>query len=234
MKSIMKSKEDLIRDQRGVTLLIVLVMSVLLVVLGLSMTVSSMTEFSMSHELQNKKIASLTASGGFASVINSLEGETLDNLLSDATDVPKYFNYSVPTPSSDAEIYFNRNPIAPIEAMNIDFDNPPTQIGTRSVAGLLTSASGETLPSGGRYWAKLTDNDDGDSDFTTDQDGKVYLRVLAVSKIGAGQISTFGGTVKNTVSILEAALKLDGTFSVDAPLSFVAPRCPIHPRIPHR
>jgi len=96
MKSIMKSKEDLIRDQRGVTLLIVLVMSVLLVVLGLSMTVSSMTEFSMSHELQNKKIASLTASGGFASVINSLEGETLDNLLSDATDVPKYFNYSIP------------------------------------------------------------------------------------------------------------------------------------------
>ena len=201
------------------TLLIVLVVSVLLVVLGLSMTVSSMTEFSMSHELQNKKIASLTANAGLVAATDQLLGASLDTLLTATTNVPKYINYSEPTSGSDAETYFNRNPIAPMEAMNVDFDNPPSQIGTRSVAGLLTSAAGDTLPSGGRYWAKVTDNDDGDSDLTTDQDGTVYLRVLAVQRIGAGQISTFGGTVKNTVSILEATVGTDSTFYLEAAMT---------------
>ena len=113
MKSILKSKEDLIRDQRGVTLLIVLVMSVLLVVLGLSMTVNSMTEFSMSHELLNKKIASLTANAGLVVATDKLLGASLDTLLAATTSVPKYINYSEPTSGSDAETYFNNisNPL---------------------------------------------------------------------------------------------------------------------------
>jgi len=204
-------------------LLIVLVMSVLMVVLGLSLTVSSMTDFSISHELQNKKMALLTADAGLAAVKDQLKGVSLDTLLAATTVVPKYINYSEPGTGTDAETYFNRNPIAPMEAMNVDFDNPPTQISTRSVAGLLTSASGETLPDGGRYWAKLTDNDDGDSDLTTDQDGKFYLRVLAIRSLGAGQISTYGGTVKNTVAILEAKIGKDSTFDLEAALTVLGP-----------
>ena len=203
--------------------MIVLVMSILMVVLGLSLTVTSMTDFSISHELQNKKMALLTANAGLAAVRDQLKGVSLDTLLAATTVVPRYINYSEPGTGTDAETYFNRNPIAPMEAMNVDFDNPPTQISTRSVAGLLTSASGETLPDGGRYWAKLTDNDDGDSDLTTDQDGKVYLRVLAVRRIGAGQISTFGGTVKNTVAILEAKIGTDSTFVLEAALTVLGP-----------
>ena len=219
----MRSKEVFIRDERGMTLLIVMVISVLFVVLSLTVTLNSMTDFAISRELQNKKMAQLAADAGVAVAKNTLEGALLDTVLGTSIDVPQYITYSVPNTGTDAETYFNRNPIAPMEAMNVDFDSPPAQIGTRSVTGLLTSASGDTLPSGGRYWAKVTDNDDGDGNLTTDQDGEVYLRVLAVQSIGAGQISTFGGTVKNTVAILETTFKTDGTFNNNAPLTFVAP-----------
>ena len=204
-------------------MLIVLVVSVLMVILGLSLTVTSMTDFSISHSLQSKKMAMLTANAGLAAARDQMKGASLDTLLAATTVVPKYINYSEPNSGTDAETYFNRNPIAPMEAMNVDFHNPPTQISTRSVAGLLTSASGETLPDGGRYWAKLTDNDDGDSDLSTDQDGTVYLRVLAVRSLGAGQISTFGGTVKNTVAILEATIGMDSTFYLEAALTVLGP-----------
>ncbi len=220
---ILRSKEVLIRDERGMTLLIVMVISVLFVVLSLTMTLNSMTDFAISRELQNKKMAQLAADAGVAVAKNTLEGALLDTVLATSIDVPQYITYSVPNTGTDAETYFNRNPIAPMEAMNVDFDSPPAQIGTRSVAGLLTSPSGDTLPSGGRYWAKVTDNDDGDGNLTTDQDGEVYLRVLAVQSIGAGQISTFGGTVKNTVAIVETTFKTDGTFNLTAPLTFVSP-----------
>ena len=219
----MRSIKDPIKDERGMTLLIVMVVSVLFVVLSLTMTLNSMTDFAISRELQNKKMAQLAADAGVAVAKNSLDGALLDTVLATTTPVPQYISYSVPNSGTDAWTYFNRNPIAPMEAMNVDFDNPPGSIGTRSVAGLLTSAAGDTLPSGGRYWAKVTDNDDGDGDPTTDQDGEVFLRVLAVQSIGAGQISTFGGTVKNTVAIVEATLKLDGTFEITSPLAFVGP-----------
>ncbi len=204
----------MIKDERGIALLMVTIVSVLLLLLGLSMTFTSMTDFSMSTELINKKIAFHTASAGF----NAVKGSANLTALAATTNVSQYINYPVPSPGTDAERYFNRNPIAPLEAMNVDYDNPPTPIGSRTVTGLLTPASGTALAGGGRYWAKITDNDDGDSDLTTDSDGMAHFRVLGI-KSSPGQISTYGGTVKNSMAIIEAVLKIDTTFNLNAAIS---------------
>ncbi|MDA2934824.1 pilus assembly PilX N-terminal domain-containing protein [Acidobacteria bacterium AH-259-D05] len=211
------------KNEQGIVLLIVMIISVLLMLLGMSMTFTSMTDFSMGNELENKKRALTIAEAGFNTLKESLRGNDLSTYLAATTVVPKYINYSEPTPGTDAFTYFSRNPLAPLEAMNVDFDNLPTQIGTRNVNGLLTPAGGTTLGTGGRYWAKLTDNDDGDSDLTVDADGKVYLRVMGIQKIGGGQVSTYGGTSKNSLAILEATLKRDTTFDLSAPFTFYGP-----------
>ncbi len=62
----------MIKDERGIALLMVTIVSVLLLLLGLSMTFTSMTDFSMSTELINKKIALHTASAGFNAEKGSL------------------------------------------------------------------------------------------------------------------------------------------------------------------
>ncbi len=210
-------KETLmIKDERGIALLLATVVSALLLLLGLTLTFTSITDFSMSTELINKKIAFHTASAGFNAEKGSVN---LTTALAATTNVSQYINYPVPTAGTDAEAYFNRNPIAPLEAMNVDYDNPPTPIGSRAVTGLLTPASGTALAGGGRYWAKITDNDDGDSDMTADSDGTVYFRVLGIQKSSPGQISTYGGTVKNSLAIIEATLKLDGTFNLNGAIS---------------
>ncbi|MDA2931392.1 pilus assembly PilX N-terminal domain-containing protein, partial [Acidobacteria bacterium AH-259-O06] len=207
------------RDERGVALIITMIVSMLLAVLGLSIAFSSMTELTMTTDLERKGKARMTAEAAY----NISKSAVQFNLLATSTSVPKYINYTEPTPGTDAYTYFSRNPLAPIEAMNIDFDNPPALIGNRTVTGLLTSASGNTLAGGGRYWAKITDNDDGDSDPTADVDGKVYLRVLGLEKSTPGQVSTYGGNLKNSVAIIEATVKQDMTFNADAPFTVYAP-----------
>ena len=178
----------MIKDERGVALLMVTIVSILLLLVGLSLTFTSMTDFSMSTELINKRRAFHTASAGF-NVTKGLINPNLTTALAATTNVSQYINYTVPNSGSDAETYFNRNPIAPLEAMNVDYDSPPTPIGSRAVTGLITPASGTVLPGGGRYWAKVTDNDDGDSDLMADSDGTIYFRVLGIQS-APGQIST--------------------------------------------
>ncbi|MDA2928080.1 hypothetical protein MYX78_12795, partial [Acidobacteria bacterium AH-259-G07] len=202
--------------------LMAITLSAFLLLFGLSMTLSSMSEFSMSTNLENKTKAMMTAEGGYNIWKSALRDMNLNDLLATSTSVPRYINYTEPAPSTSAYPYFIRNPLAPIEAMNVDFDNPPAPIGNRTVNGLLTSASGETLAGGGRYWAKITDNDDGDSDLTADVDGTVFLRVLAVEK-SLGQISTYGGTVKNSVAIIEGMFKHDTTLDFSAPFTIYGP-----------
>ncbi|MDA2938733.1 pilus assembly PilX N-terminal domain-containing protein [Acidobacteria bacterium AH-259-A15] len=208
----------MMRDEQGVALIITMIVSTLLAVLGLAIAFSSMTELTMTTDLERKGKARMAAEAAYNITKNGIQF----NLLATSTSVPQYINYTEPTPGTDAYTYFSRNPLAPIEAMNVDFDSPPTPIGNRTVNGLLTSASGDTLAGGGRYWAKITDNDDGDSDFTADVDGKVHLRVLGVEKSTPGQISTYGGNLKNSVAIIEATLKQDMTFNTDAPFTVYA------------
>jgi len=216
-------KERVIKDQSGVALLIVIIASVLLAFLGMSMTFDSMTELSMSNELENKKKARVNAEAGYGAQKDALRGEDLTTVLQSTTSVPQYINYSAPAAGTVAENYFQRNPLALIEAINIDFENPPSQITTRTVNGFLTPAEGIPLGDGGRYWAKITDNDDGDGDLTSDVDGIVYLRALGIQRIGAGQISTYGGTVKNSVGIIEGVLKRDKTLEFNSSFTVYGP-----------
>jgi len=195
----------------------------LLAVLALSMSSNIMTDFSMSHDLESQKRALQSADSGNSVLKNSLQGLDLSATLQATIVVPHYINYTEPTPGTDADNYFQRNPLAPLEAMNVDFENLPSPIGTRNATGLLTPAGGVSLGSGARYFAKITDNDDGDGDLTTDVDGIVILRTLAIQRLGAGQMSTYGGTVKNSVSIIETMIQREKTFEFKAGLTLYGP-----------
>ena len=213
----------IVGDDRGNALLAALMVSMLLAVLALSMSSNILTDFSMSNDLESQKRALQTADSGNSVLKTSLLGLDLSATLQATTVVPRYINYPEPTPGTDADNYFQRNPLAPLEAMNVDFENLPSPIGTRNATGFLTPAGGVSLGSGARYFAKITDNDDGDGDLTTDVDGIVLLRTLAVQRLGAGQMSTYGGTVKNSVSILETMIEREKTFDFNAGLTLYGP-----------
>lgn len=216
-------EKPVMKDESGAVLLIVTILSVLLALLGMSMIFDSMTEFSMSHELETQKKARVNAEAGYSAQKNALRMADLTALLQSTTLVPRYMNYPVPTPGTTADEYFQRNPIAPKQAMNIDFENPPSRMATLTVNGFLTPGEGISLGDGGRYWAKISDNDDGDGDPTSDVDGIVYLRALGIQRIGAGQISTYGGTVKNSVGIIEGVLKRDKTLEFNSTFTIYGP-----------
>ena len=213
----------IVGDEQGNALLAALMVSMLLAVLALSMSSNIMTDFSMSHDLESQKRALRTADTGNSVLKNSLLGLDLSTALQATIVVPRYINYTEPTPATDADNYFQRNPLAPLEAMNVDFENLPSPIGTRNATGFLTPASGVSLGSGARYFAKITDNDDGDGDLTTDVDGIFLLRTLGIQRLGAGQMSTYGGTVKNSVSIIETTIQREKTFDFVAGLTLYGP-----------
>ena len=215
-------------DERGVALLIVTIISILLVLLGLSQTFDSMTETTISSEIENRNRAFLNTDAGYNSYKDNLRGLSLTAILTATTTVPQYINYTIPTDPT-ALAYFNRNPLAPLEAMNVDFDNPPTPVGTRTINGLMTPAAGVPIGTGGRYWVRITDNDNDEAPYSlandplTDRDGIVYLRVMGIQKVGAGQISTYGGTVKNSTTIIESILEQDKTLNLHAAFSVYGP-----------
>ena len=213
----------IVGDDRGNALLAALMVSMLLAVLALSMSSNILTDFSMSNDLESQKRALQTADSGNSVLKTSLLGLDLSATLQATTVVPRYINYTEPTPGTDADNYFQRNPLAPLEAMNVDFENLPSPIGTRNATGFLTPAGGVSLGSGARYFAKITDNDDGDGDLTIDVDGIIFLRTLAVQRLGAGQMSTYGGTVKNSVSIIETMIEREKTFDFNAGLTLYGP-----------
>ncbi len=213
----------IVEDDGGNALLTALMASMLLAVLALSMSSNIMTDFSMSHDLESQKRALRTADSGNSVLKNSLLGLDLSTTLQATTVVPRYINYPEPTSGTDADNYFQRNPLAPLEAINVDFENLPSPIGTRNATGFLTPANGVSMGSGARYFAKITDNDDGDGDLTTDVDGIILLRTLAIQRLGAGQFSTYGGTVKNSVSIIETVIEREKTFEFNAGLTLYGP-----------
>ena len=212
-----------VEDERGNALLAALMVSMLLAVLALSMSSNIMTDFSMSRDLESQKRALQTADSGNSVLKNSLLGLDLSTTLQATTVVPHYINYPEPPPGTDADNYFQRNPLAPLEVMNVDFENPPSPIGTRNATEFLTPAGGVSLGSGARYFAKITDNDDGDGDLTTDVDGIILLRTMGIQRLGAGQMSTYGGTVKNSVSIIETMIEREKTFEFNAGLILYGP-----------
>ena len=65
-------EKPVMKDESGAALLIVTILSVLLALLGMSMIFDSMTEFSMSHELENQKKARVNAEAGYSAQKNAL------------------------------------------------------------------------------------------------------------------------------------------------------------------
>jgi hypothetical protein len=211
------------RSQRGIALLVAIVMAVLLSLLGLSLTSSSMSESSMGREFENHERALAVAEAGLNQSKAALRGKDLSALLAQATQVPQYVSYPEPAPGSFAF----RNPLAPIEARNIDFESPPGSVGTRNVAGLLTPATGTAVGSG-IYFARLTDNGDeaplgmGDDPYA-DLDNTVYLRVVGIVRGGISEVVSYDSAVKSSIAVIEATLRRDTSFDLSSSLEMVGP-----------
>ena len=105
------------REERGFALLITLICSTLFMLLGLSLTFSSMTEFRTSTEFEAREQSLMVADAGFNLTQGIFRGNSLTGLLASATDVNRYLNFPVPTGTTELS-YFNRNPLSPIEAMH--------------------------------------------------------------------------------------------------------------------
>ncbi len=86
-------------DERGVALLIVTIISILLVLLGLSLTFDSMTETTISSEIENRNRSFLNTDAGYNSYKDNLRGLSLTAILTATTTVPQYINYTIPTPT---------------------------------------------------------------------------------------------------------------------------------------
>jgi hypothetical protein len=214
---------SLVRQQRGVALLATLIIAVLLSILGLSLTLSSLNEFAMSNEFENHERALALADAGFTIAKDALRGQDLTTVLNQTASVPKYIAYTEPLPGS----FGYRNPLFPLEARAIDFQTPPSRVGTRTDRGFLTPATG-TLLGTGRYFAKVSDNRDeepmgGSDDPNTDQDATVFLRVVGVHRNIPSETVSYGGTVKNSVAIVEGMLRRDMTFNVNSPFTVYGP-----------
>lgn len=105
------------RNERGIAMVIALVVAILLSLLCLSLTMSSMREFQVSTEFENHEKALLVADAGFNSVKQLLRGKDLDTLLKSPTNVP----YPMTDPSNTVLAYAVRNPLPPFQARNINF-----------------------------------------------------------------------------------------------------------------
>ena len=208
-------------DERGMALLLVVVCSTLFMLLGLSLTFSSMTEFRTSTEFEAREKALLIADGGFNLTQAIFRGNNLTTLLATTTDVNQYLNFPVPTGTTELG-YFNRNPLSPVEAMHIDYASPPAPIGTRTINGLLTPPDG--VPMGaGRYFARVTDNDDGDGDPLVDSDDVVILRVMGVHRGSATEGAVYGTNIQNAIAIVETTLKRDTALNFDGAFTVYGP-----------
>ena len=204
----------MVQNERGVALVIVLLLAVVISLLVLSLSLSSLRENQISFEFENHEKALLVADAGFNATKGVFKGKTLDELLARSTQVPSYIPDSNPRP------FDYRNPINLREARNVNFD-APSSVGNRTDHGWLTAPQGEAIGSG-LYFAKLSDNED-DGDPYKDSDGTVCLRIVGVHRgSGLSETSTYGTTRKNAVAVVEAMLKRDTTFDLQAPLTIPA------------
>ena len=209
------------RNQRGVALVVALILAVLMSLFALSLTFSSMKEVTISTEFENHEKALLVADAGLNELKQALRGRSIDQALRTSGIVPKYAADAADWPTAV------RMPVLPIDARSIDFESPPSGSSGRTVTGLMTPPLGTPIAMtsySGRYFAKLTDNADEaawglPNDPTTDHDGFVYLRVVGICRGRFGEVTTYGSHLKNSVAIVEAQLKRDMTFNLNSPLS---------------
>jgi len=162
-------------DEKGMALVFAVILSLFLLVLGLGLTMFSITNYSTGRETESHLQAFVIADGGYNMMKGSLRGQDLTTLLSANTNLPVY----IESETGSVIIQLYRNPIFPIDARNIDFQNPPQPVRTISVPGIMTPVSGTPLGAG-YFFARVSDNNDGDGDTTFDSDYSVFLRVIGI------------------------------------------------------
>ncbi|MGH9340718.1 MAG: hypothetical protein ACRD1R_14270 [Acidobacteriota bacterium] len=206
-------------NQRGIVLLLALIISVLLSLIGLAVTFSGMNDYRISHEFENLERTLALSDAGFNIAKNSLRGEDLSAVLATSTSVPQYISYIEP----ESGTYAFRNPLALIEARNVNFNDPPATVGTRQAKGWITAGEG-TVIGNGRFFGKITDNEDENpNDPDVDVDGMIYMRVLGVHPSAPSEVESYGGAIKNSVGIIEGLIKRDMSFDMGAPFTVYGP-----------
>ncbi len=211
------------QNQRGIALLIALILAVLLSLIGLSLTFSTITSTRITSEFESHERALMVADAGQSAARTVLRGKNIDAVLAQSISLPVFLSSDVPEAGSP----IRRNPRFALEARNIDFENPPGKIGDQLIFGLLTPVLGERISLNsysGRYFAKLTDNEDeaiiGEAnDPFSDLDGKVYLRVLGINRSMPDEVRSHGSYYKNAIAIIETVIKRDMTFDLNSPLA---------------
>ena len=79
----------------------------------------------------------------------------------------------------------------------------------------------------GRYFARVTDNDDGDGDPLVDTDNVVILRVMGVHRGSATEGAVYGTNIQNAIAIIETTLRRDSTFDFDQAFTIYGPNVDI-------
>ncbi len=200
---------DLRGSERGAALLVAMVVAVLLTVLALTLTSISLNQVNDSVDFEAHEKSLIVADSGLTWVKNYLRGKDLDTELARTAYVPVYYPETDPPVGSHAW----RNPISPLDARNVDFNSPANPTRMRATTGYLGPAGGTPLGQG-RYFAKITDNQDEvplglPENLFVDRDDRVLARVVGVAPGAHSENVTHGGTLKNAVSIVEGALKRD-------------------------
>ncbi|UCF36237.1 MAG: pilus assembly PilX N-terminal domain-containing protein [Acidobacteriota bacterium] len=199
--------------EKGSALLLAVILSFLLMALGLGLTMSSLSEFTMSDEFESHERALYIADAGIGAVETSMRGRDLERALREETLVPSYLGIPPET---------ERDPISIEEARDIDFNRPPEQVTQFRLTGMLTPSQGVQVGRG-RYFARVTDNHDGDSDPLTDYDGRIFIRSVGVHPGPPQEVTLYGSNLKNSVVEIEKLLKRDMSFDASTPFNVYGP-----------
>lgn len=220
---MVRKRGETVFEERGIALLLAIIVTVIISLLGLSMTFNATGDYMLSSEFENHERALLVADGGFDMARNQLRGTDLTELLRRVTEVPVYHDFGVAEPGT----YAYRNPLHPNEARHANF-HTLTPSGSRMAKGFLTPGVGAMIGTG-RYFAKVTDNRDeeaaglGVDDPETDIDETVYVRVMGVHPNNPFDLPSYDGRVKNSVAIIEGLLRRDLSFNMGAPFTVYGP-----------
>lgn len=200
-------------NERGAALIMALIFSLLLLVLGLGITLVSTADVTAGEDMIAHQQALFIAESGLSEMQRSLRGRDITELLNTTGSLPVFLGTG---PASD------RDPVDLLDARSIDYTNPPAPRQTLVVNGLMTPGLGVAFQ-GGRYFARISDNDDGDGDLLTDSDSKFYIRVVGIHPCLPQETVVAGARLRNAVAVVEALFHRDLSLIVSAPFMVGGP-----------
>ncbi|GAB4234044.1 MAG: hypothetical protein Kow00109_06980 [Acidobacteriota bacterium] len=200
-------------NERGSALIMALIFSLLLLVLVLGITLVSTADVTAGEDMVAHQQALFIAESGLAEAQRALRGRDITELLNASGTLPVFLGTG---PTSD------RDPVDLLDARSIDYANPPNPKLTVTLPGLMTSGLGVAFQ-GGRYFARISDNDDGDGDPLTDSDSKFYIRVVGIHPCLPQETAVAGARLRNAVAVIEALFHRDLSLIVSAPFMVGGP-----------